>query len=68
MCVERFHRLMMAALLIVTILLFISAKEVLAIAILVFMVLMLSIWAVFDFCPALKILSKFMKSCDKKCA
>lgn len=68
MCIERVHRLMMATLLIVAILLLISAKELLAIAILTFMVLMLAVWAIFDFCPALKILSKFMKSCDKKCA
>ena len=68
MCTERIHRLMMVALLLVAIFLFLSAKEVLGMAVLIFMVLMLSVWAIFDFCPALKILSKFMKSCDKKCA
>jgi hypothetical protein len=31
------------------------------------MIAMLSIWAIFDFCPALKILSKFLKPC-KECS
>jgi hypothetical protein len=65
LCVERFHRIMMATLLVVTILLFITAKEVFALALLGFMAVMMTIWAVFDFCPALKILSKFMKPCKK---
>ncbi len=68
MCIERVHRLMMASLLIVAIFMFLTAKEIIALAILGFMVFMLTVWAVFDFCPAVKILSRFLKPCGKECA
>lgn len=67
MCVERVHRLMMATLLIVSLLLFFAGMEVVTFALLCFMIVMLIAWALFDFCPAIKILSKFLKPCDKKC-
>lgn len=65
LCVERVHRLMMTTLLVVIILLFINAYEIFALALLVFMAVMMAIWAIFDFCPALRILSTFMKPCRK---
>jgi len=66
MCIERVHRLMMATLLTVSLLLFFAGQEVITFAIICFMIFMLSVWAIFDFCPALKILSKFMKPCSTK--
>jgi hypothetical protein len=67
MCIERVHRLMMATLIAISLLLFFAGYEVFTFAILCFMIVMLSVWAIFDFCPALKILSKFIKPCDKEC-
>ena len=66
MCIERVHRLMMATLLTVSHFLFFAGHEVITFAIICFMIFMLSVWAIFDFCPALKILSKFMKPCSKE--
>jgi hypothetical protein len=56
----------MASLLIVAIFMFLTAKEIVALAILGFMVFMLTVWAIFDFCPAVKMLSKFLKPCGKE--
>ena len=66
MCVERVHRLMMATLLIVSLLLFFAGYELFTLAIIGFMSFMLVVWGVFDFCPAVKILSKFMPRCRAK--
>jgi len=68
MCTERVHRLMMVILLTVSLLLFFAGYEIFTFAILCFMIAMLSIWAIFDFCPALKMLSKFLKPCNKECS
>jgi hypothetical protein len=56
----------MAALLIVAIFMFLTAKEIVAFAILGFMAFMLTVWAIFDFCPAVKMLSKFLKPCGQE--
>ncbi len=65
LCAERIHRLMMVFLIVISILLFISAKEIFALALLGFMAIMMTIWAIFDFCPALTILKKISKPCKK---
>ncbi len=57
----------MATLIVVSMLLFVSANEVFALALLGFMAFMMTMWAVFDFCPVLKVLAKFMKPCNKAC-
>jgi len=69
MCIERVHRLMMATLLAVSLFLFFAGYEIFSFALICFMIFMLSVWAIFDFCPAFKILSKFLKPCntDKGC-
>ncbi len=66
MCIERVHRLMMATLLTISLLLFFAGYEIFTFAIICFIIFMLLVWAIFDFCPAIKILSKFLKPCDKK--
>lgn len=66
MCVERVHRLMMVTLLAVSLLLFFAGYEIFTFAIQCFMLVMMTIWAIFDFCPAVKILSKFLKPCSEK--
>lgn len=65
MCIERVHRLMMATLLTISLLLFFAGYEIFTFAIICFIIFMLTVWAIFDFCPAIKILSKFLKPCDK---
>lgn len=65
LCAERIHRLMMVFLIVISILLFISAKEIFALALLGFMAIMMTVWAIFDFCPALTILKKISKHCKK---
>ncbi len=65
LCAERIHRLMMVFLIVISILLFISAKEIFALALLGFMAVMMTVWAIFDFCPALTILKKISKPCKK---
>jgi len=65
MCIERVHRLMMATLLAVSLLLFFAGYEIITFAIQCFMVFMLMVWAIFDFCPAVKILGKFLKPCSE---
>ena len=57
---------MMATLLIVSLLLFFAGYELFTLAIIGFMSFMLVVWGVFDFCPAVKILSKFMPRCSAK--
>ncbi len=66
MCIERVHRLMMATLLAISLLLFFAGYEIFTFAIQCFMIAMLILWALFDFCPAVKILSKFLKPCGEK--
>lgn len=66
MCVERVHRIMMALILILSGYLM-SIFCVAGLILQGFVVVMLIIWALTDFCPAIKILSKFLPNCSEKC-
>lgn len=56
---ERIHRVMMAAMIGVCLALLASGMQTIAMGVMSFMIVMLLVWAFFDFCPALKILGKF---------
>ena len=63
-CVERVQRAMTAMVLIVVMGLLAKGFFVAANIILGFVILMMTIWALFDFCPAVFILSKILPHCE----
>ena len=64
MCVERIQRIMMAIMVGVVMFLFNSGLVMVANIIGGFMILMMLVWAISDFCPSIWALGKMMKPCD----
>ena len=63
MCVERVQRLMMVAFL-VAIFYFVSIYWIgTALILIAFMIVLLLVWALIDFCPSIWILGKFLPKC-----
>jgi len=63
-CAERIHRLMMAFMVGVSMFLFLNGTLMLIASTLqAFIILMIIIWAIFDFCPSLWMLKKVLKPC-----
>ena len=67
MCVERVHRIVMAAFL--TLVLYLTTltatmAELVGYGLGAFMIVMLLLWGFFNFCPALKIFGLFLPKCD----
>ena len=66
MCVERMHRLLMAAMITLAAVLVIAGSSF-ALAILFFMVAMLVTWSAVNFCPSVWMMKKFgIKPCGFK--
>lgn len=65
MCVERIQRLMMVAVLGVVLWAIMTQAFGLAAALVVFMMVMITVWAILDFCPSIWVLNKFLKTCKK---
>lgn len=67
MCVEKIQRLMMAALLMVIFYCVNANMIALGSLLIVFMFIMIVVWALTDFCPSIWMLGKFLPSCKKGC-
>jgi len=66
MCAERVARIPSIIMMFV-ILYFISANIVVAEALIVFVAAMMTVWALFDFCPSIWLFSKFLPKCYCEC-
>ena len=64
MCVERIQRLMMAVMLGVVLFLFNSGMAMIGNIIGGFMIVMIFVWAIADFCPSIWVLGKIVKPCN----
>lgn len=64
MCVERLQRIMMALVLALIIALAFSGFTKIAVVLQVFVLVMLLIWAVTNFCPSIWILQKVVPPCE----
>ncbi len=65
LCAERIQRVMMAVVLMLAFYL-ISISNAFGMAILAFVIVMILVWAVTDFCPSIYILKKIIGSCQDK--
>ncbi len=67
MCVEKIQRAMMAAVLSVAFYcLTIPSLNSIGLLILGFVIVMIAVWAITDFCPSIWILGKIMPKCNDK--
>ena len=66
-CVERVARAINSIVLLVIIAIFAKGYETFALAFLAFVSIMMMIWALFDFCPSIWLLSKFLPKCYCEC-
>ncbi len=65
LCAERIQRVMMAVVLMLAFYL-ISISNAFGMAILAFVIVMILVWAVTDFCPSIYVLKKIIGSCQDK--
>jgi multisubunit Na+/H+ antiporter MnhE subunit len=65
-CAERLQRIIMAAVLGVALYLFLNGFTLEATIVQGFVIAMIAIWGLFDFCPANWMLEKMVGKCDKK--
>jgi len=63
MCVSRIQRLMMAIVLGLVLFLGLTSNENFAIGLQIFVIIMLSIWAITNFCPSIWVLKKILPPC-----
>ena len=66
MCAERLARIPTIIMMFV-ILYFVGVNPLIAQVLLVFVGIMMAIWAAFDFCPSIFMLKKFLPSCYCEC-
>jgi hypothetical protein len=66
MCAERLARIP-TIIMVFVILYFVTVNPLVAQILLVFVGVMMTIWATFDFCPSIFILKKFLPSCYCEC-
>ncbi len=66
LCAEKIHRLLMAIMVSICMVLFVTGATQIAVVLQTFIVIMLLVWAFTDFCPSLWMFSKTLKPCDKK--
>jgi len=67
MCVERVQRIMMAIVLSISFYCFtIPGLNSIGLLILGFVIVMIVVWAITDFCPSIWMLSKIMPKCNDK--
>jgi hypothetical protein len=67
MCAERVTRFMTVAMILLIMYLLSIGSSTIALALLAFMAIMMTIWGAFDFCPSIWMLRKFLPSCYCKC-
>jgi Na+-transporting methylmalonyl-CoA/oxaloacetate decarboxylase gamma subunit len=67
LCAQKIQRLMMAVMLSISLMLLMSANlSGIGFVLQIFIIFMIVVWAVTDFCPSIWILEKVIGSCDKK--
>jgi hypothetical protein len=66
MCAERIQRFLMAIVLIIAMLLFANGLMLYAMIIQTFVILMVIVWALTDFCPSIWIFTKLFGKCPTK--
>lgn len=66
MYAEKVQRVMMATVLAISAILWIMGVNAWALALQVFVIVMIVVWAITDFCPSLWMLKKFLPSLCKK--
>lgn len=66
MCAEKIQRLLMAIVLTVSMVLFTQGFIVYGTVLQSFVILMIIIWAIKDFCPSLWVFNKLFGSCSQK--
>lgn len=66
MCAEKIQRFLMAIVLTVALFLFADGQLLYAMILQTLVIIMVIIWALFDFCPSLWIFKKVFGSCTKK--
>ncbi|MDD2838476.1 MAG: phosphoribosylaminoimidazole synthetase [Sulfuricurvum sp.] len=66
MCAERIQRFLMAIVLTVAMVLFAKGLMLYALIIQTFVIAMVVIWALTDFCPSIWMFRKIFGSCEKK--
>jgi len=66
-CAENVARALTSIVIVLIIAIFAKGHQTLALAFLAFVSIMMMIWAVFDFCPSIWLLSKFLPRCYCKC-
>ncbi|MDD3770197.1 MAG: phosphoribosylaminoimidazole synthetase [Sulfuricurvum sp.] len=66
MCAEKIQRFLMAIVLTVAMVLFMNGQLQWAVIIQTFVILMVLVWALTDFCPSIWMFRKIFGSCDKK--
>lgn len=66
MCAEKIQRFLMAIVLTVALFLFADGQLLYAMILQTLVIIMVIIWALFDFCPSLWIFKKVFGSCAKK--
>ncbi|MBD3809695.1 MAG: phosphoribosylaminoimidazole synthetase [Sulfuricurvum sp.] len=66
MCAERIQRFLMAIVLTIALVLFALGQVQIAVIIQTFVILMVVVWALTDFCPSLWFFGKVFGQCPKK--
>ncbi|MEA1916990.1 MAG: phosphoribosylaminoimidazole synthetase [Campylobacterota bacterium] len=66
MCAERIQRFLMAIVLTVTMVLFAQGEMMIAMILQTFVILMVVVWALTDFCPSLWFFGKVFGKCEQK--
>lgn len=66
MCAEKLQRILMALVLSVALFFVIAGQNSIAIVVLAFMIAMVLVWAVVDFCPSLWVFKRLLGSCYDK--
>jgi len=65
MCAQKFQRLLMAIMLSIATYLM-SSGNIIGFVLQVFIIVMILVWAITDFCPSLFIFKKIFKNCEQK--
>lgn len=66
MCAEKIQRILMAIVLTISMVLFTQGYMEYAVVLQSFVILMIIVWSIKDFCPSLWVFTKLFGSCDKK--
>lgn len=66
MCAEKIQRFLMAIVLTVAMVLFMTGQMQLAVILQTFVILMVAVWAFTDFCPSLWLFTKIFGRCPRK--